>query len=276
MKRIVYVTLLAVALTGCSRKTKNPPPAPTEITSDTVVQVDSHNAQNSLDYIGMYKGKLPCADCAGIETSLQLSEGFSYILQRSYLGKNTKIEERKGTFKWNDAGNTILLDNLEGEPNQYLVGENSLTQLDLNGAKIGGKLAESYTLKKITETQAAKTDAPAKIKNDPLTGTKWKLVELNGKPVKSKSERDLMIEFRTTTEFAAYAGCNSIGGKFDYKDNKIKLYNVFSTRMACDPMDTENDLLKAFEITDNFVRNEKILQLRQGGTILAKFDVLAK
>src|SRR5690606_23263594 len=156
-------------------KAKNPPPAPTEITSDTVVVVDAHNARSSLDYLGMYKGKLPCADCAGIETSLQLSEGFTYSLIRTYLGKKDKIEEQKGTFSWNKAGNAIFLENLKDEPNQYFVGENTLTQLDLNGNKITGKLAESFVLRKIPEAQAAKTDAPENQKPDPLVGTKWKL-----------------------------------------------------------------------------------------------------
>ena len=273
MKKILLFALMVTAL-SCSRKAKNPPPAPTEITSDTIVTVTSDNAKNSLDYLGIYKGKLPCADCAEIETTLQLSEGFSYTLQRTYLGKQSKVEEKKGAFKWNEAGNAIILDNLENEPNQYFVGENSLTQLDLNGGRVTGKLASSYVLNKLSEAQAVKTDAPAKIKQDIFTGTKWRLVELNGRKVASKGERELGIEFRADHEFTAYAGCNSIGGKFEYNDSKIKLFNVFATRMACQEMQDETDLIKAFETTDNYVRNEKVLQLRIGGKILAKFDAI--
>ncbi|HEX8562893.1 MAG TPA: copper resistance protein NlpE N-terminal domain-containing protein [Flavobacterium sp.] len=271
MKKIVLLTVLAVTFSNCTRKAKDPLPAPTEVTSDTTVKLQT-GAQNSLNYLGMYKGKLPCADCAGIETSLQLSEGFSYTLTRKYLGKSTKVVETKGSFSWNDAGNAIVLENIKGEPNQYFVSENALTQLDLDGNKTTGKLAENYILRKVPEAQAAQTDAPVKEPSVTLAGTRWELAELNAKPVTSKSEREFSIDFRTKSEFGAYAGCNSIGGKYEYKGDKIKLFNIMSTRMACAEMDVETTLIAALESADNFVQNDKVLQLRKGGMILAKFD----
>ena len=42
-------------------------------TNAITTAIDStHNAQNSLDWNGTYKGVLPCADCAGIEKEITL------------------------------------------------------------------------------------------------------------------------------------------------------------------------------------------------------------
>lgn len=107
-----------------------------------------HNAVNSLDYMGIYLGVLPCADCQGIETKIELGSGNSYVKKIIYLGKNDQqVVETGGTFTWNDAGNIITL-NEEESPNQYFVGENVLFHLDIDGNRITGNLADKYELKK--------------------------------------------------------------------------------------------------------------------------------
>ena len=109
---------------------------------------DGHTALNSLDFLGIYKGILPCADCEGIETIIELGTGNSYSKKATYLGKeNQNVIESSGTFTWNDAGNTITLTN-EESPNQYFVGENVLFHLDLEGNRISGDLADKYQLVK--------------------------------------------------------------------------------------------------------------------------------
>jgi len=121
--------------------------------TDTVIDdemfedfIDHHTSQNSLDYLGIYSGILPCADCEGIEVTLELGPGDSYIRKSTYLGKDdNQVFESSGTFSWNEAGNTITL--LEEEaPNQYFVGENVLFHLDMEGNRITGDLADNYKL----------------------------------------------------------------------------------------------------------------------------------
>lgn len=276
MKKIILSLCLVSLVLGCSKnkEVKDPEPAPTEITSDTVLTPQSHTSKNSLDYLGLYKGKLPCADCAGIETSIELSEDFSYIMTMKYLGKSDKAIEQKGTYAWNKTGSAIVLDGGTKQPSQYFVGENTLTQLDANGTKVEGKLADSYILKKLTETQAAKTDASAvrpTIFN--ITGIHWKLSELNGKSVKSvKEDRDFYIEFRPDNNFSAFAGCNKMAGHYELGKDRIKFLRVMATMMACPDMKSEEQLKVALETSDNYVANEKVLQLRKGGNTLAKFD----
>lgn len=267
----VFLLAMCVLTVSCARKAKNPPPAPTEITSDTVVKMQT-GAQNSLNYIGMYSGKLPCADCAETEVSLQLSEGFSYTLTKKFLGKNSRTEEKRGRYSWNKAGNAIVLDNVTDGPNQYLVTENSLTQLYLNGEPIKGKLEKNYVLSKVPESKAAATDAPKPVAKVSLEKTKWKLVELGSKPVKDVNGKDVTIEFKDATSFSAYAGCNSIGGKYELSGDKIRFFNVMSTRMACKDMSVETGLVTTLESVNNFVHNGSVLQLRNGSRVFARFE----
>jgi uncharacterized lipoprotein NlpE involved in copper resistance len=121
--------------------------------TDTVIDdemfedfIDHHTSQNSLDYLGIYSGVLPCADCEGIEVILELGPGDSYIRKSTYLGKDdNQVFESSGTFAWNEAGNTITLSEEEA-PNQYFVGENVLFHLDMEGNRITGDLADNYKL----------------------------------------------------------------------------------------------------------------------------------
>lgn len=121
---------------------------------DTVVQqevhaVDGHNAKNALDYLGTYEGVVPCADCEGIKTRVQLLENDAFVMTTNYLGKaNAEDYKETGTFKWDDAGQVISLDNGVDVLCKFFVGENTLTQLDTEGEKIEGALADKYILKK--------------------------------------------------------------------------------------------------------------------------------
>ncbi|TMX42613.1 copper resistance protein NlpE [Vibrio rotiferianus] len=117
------------------------------ITTETFVD-SAHNAQNALDWNGTYTGKLPCADCASIDTTLTLNPDGSYTLVQIYKGKEDGEFKSEGQFTWNESGNTITLVD-EAAPNQYFVGENMLMKLDMNGEKATGELASFYNLSKM-------------------------------------------------------------------------------------------------------------------------------
>jgi copper homeostasis protein (lipoprotein) len=70
----------------------------------------------------------------------------SYVKQTSYLGKDGKVIEEKGFYTRNSEGNTITLNGIENAPNQYFVGVNKLIQLDMNGKRIAGNMADKYIL----------------------------------------------------------------------------------------------------------------------------------
>jgi copper homeostasis protein (lipoprotein) len=153
LKNLFLPILSGVLLTACGTKATTENAAngvdSTAMTADTLVADNAHTAQNALDWNGMYKGVVPCADCEGIETVLVLNTDNTYLLRTTYLGKGDAAPvERTGTLTWNAAGNTVILAGIENAPNQYFVGENALTQLDMTGNKITGQLAEKYILAK--------------------------------------------------------------------------------------------------------------------------------
>ena len=141
MKRLILV-LLSLMVLGCvQKKQQTDPEAPQSIPN-------GHTSQNSLDWNGTYSGVLPCASCEGIETSLTLNEDDSYSLRMTYLGEDALNRyDAEGSFSWNEAGNTITLENEEA-PNQYFVGENYIAKLDSNGHRVTGDLANRYILQK--------------------------------------------------------------------------------------------------------------------------------
>jgi copper homeostasis protein (lipoprotein) len=114
---------------------------------DSVAFLKEHNARNSLDYAGTYQGVLPCADCEGIAIELKISYDGEFHKTMQYRGKDADIFEFTGEYKWNEAGNTIILEGLE-LPNQYFVTEERLIHLDSDGQRITGHLADHYVLTK--------------------------------------------------------------------------------------------------------------------------------
>ena len=140
---------LCLILVGCSDQKK-----PSSNAEQEQTPPDIHTSQNSLDWEGTYTGTQPCASCEGIETALQIHYDLSYELTIIYLGEDEpNTFETEGTFSWNEAGNTITLEN-EEVPNQYFVGENYLSKLDMDGNRVTGDLAEHYILsKKQPETE---------------------------------------------------------------------------------------------------------------------------
>lgn len=149
MKKLFIVAIAATfALVSCGNKEKQAQnDATTEGTTTVVEQnADSHNAKNSLDYKGTYTGRIPSASGEGILVAITLSDS-TYVKKMEYVNKKNSTSEEKGTYTWNSAGNTITLQGSE-KPNQYFVGENTLSQLDMDGNTITGDLADMYILKK--------------------------------------------------------------------------------------------------------------------------------
>ncbi|SMG46224.1 copper resistance protein NlpE [Sphingobacterium psychroaquaticum] len=152
MKKLIYFALTAVAFSACNNPSQQKVETTESIssvdtTTSSTTAVDTvHTSQNSLDWAGTYEATIPCADCPGIKTSLQLNNDGTFVLQSEYLERKNKFEE-KGNFAWINHGSTIQLQGKENKT-QYKVGENKLIQLDMEGKEITGEHADLYTLHK--------------------------------------------------------------------------------------------------------------------------------
>ncbi|MCD7969157.1 MAG: copper resistance protein NlpE [Alistipes sp.] len=101
---------------------------------------------------GTYRGIIPCADCDGIEVTLTLTDLNTYSLKTRHIVSNESLGDihsaYSGRFDWNHNTGLITLLDAGMQPDKYLCTGDGLVQLDLNGNRIAGPLADRYILKK--------------------------------------------------------------------------------------------------------------------------------
>ena len=100
---------------------------------------DSHNARNSLDYTGEYKGTLQLERAGDVNVELILTDS---TFQQT-VTSDAIYQLGRGKYEWNEAGNIITLVD-SSVPNEYFVGENTLFPAD----SLGNRIASEYVLKK--------------------------------------------------------------------------------------------------------------------------------
>ena len=229
-----------------------------------VIGDTTHTSKTSLDWDGVYRGILPCADCEGIETTITLSKDAHYTLATKYLGKSDSVYEISGKFSWGEQGNMIRLSGGSSNPPTYFVGENTLTQLDQDGKRITGELAGKYILRK----------SP-----DDIVEKYWKLTELRGKPVQvdsSYNKEPHIIFKQQENRIIGHGGCNSISGSYELKEgNRIIISNVIATRMSCANISIELEFLNVLAMADNYNLNGDVLVLNKARMApLARFKAV--
>lgn len=223
------------------------------------------NPQQSIAWEGIYRGVLPCADCEGIQRTINLNKDLSYRQHIKHVGKEGEATEYTGKFSWNSQGNTITLDEPNGQQSSYLVSADVLTALDKNGHKITGNLAGRYILSK--ERYA-------------ILEQYWLLTELNGKAIKvdNSFRKEPFIIFKDdNNKYSGNGGCNYISGTYQLSDvNHISLSEGISTMMACPASEVESQFLKALQTADNYNINGDMLVLNKARMApLAKFKSVA-
>ena len=228
----------------------------------TVPQTDGQgiqNAANSLDWHGTYTGVLPCADCEGISTTLTLNADETYHLIRVYMGREDGEFHHRGTFSWNDEGNTVRLNDYDSGPGLYFVAENRLIHLDADGNRITGDLAGRYILQK----EPADTGIP-------LKGTRWVLDEIMGQPVVQRGEEERAPWFILSADenrIHGFGGCNTFIGTYELQEGgRISFSQIGATKMACPNLDVdyESMVFEVLEQADSYSQRGDMLLLTRG------------
>jgi copper homeostasis protein (lipoprotein) len=265
--QIAIVTLIVAAfsLSGCFSK------AATPMANQTTTQ---HTSKNSLDWYGSYAGVIPCADCAGIETWITLNKDLSYRLRTRYLGKDDRVFERQGTFVWEENGNVIYLKDLSEGPNRYHVGENLLFQLDKQGKRITGDLAEKYILRKVADSNAGAL-------HKPFLPSQWGLTELMGKRVDQEPGIDPLPGMKFEREGGrvyGFSGCNQFTGAFEVMAGaRIRFSKMAMTKKACPDMNVEMDFMRVLETADSYhVDDQELILYRARMAPLARFRAVTE
>ena len=136
---ILSISMLAACGSGSDQIAANDSAFKTEVPKAFVINAEE------------YTGSLPCADCEGIDVSLQLNKhDSSYIMTSVYKG--SRVDSSNNTFKdtgtWNIHGvDTLYL--LHGSNSvKYIKTDTALIQLDGSGNRISGPLADKFILHK--------------------------------------------------------------------------------------------------------------------------------
>lgn len=265
-KKFLFIALaFGIAFTSC--KTAKQTTKPVDQKPTNIVIGD--NSQTSVDWAGVYQGTLPCADCEGILTTLTLNPDLTFKRATTYQGKTMTPRIETGKFTWDKGGSTISLQNADkANPHRYLVGENHLKQLDMEGKVITGDLADFYVLHKELSTYIDRE----------LVGKKWKLVEMNGRPVANTAgEPDYFIQLdNKENRIYGFAGCNNFFGNYELNEGlRVKFSQIGSTMMACPDMNTEKELFQILETVDNYTVRNNILELNKARMMpMARFELV--
>ena len=105
--------------------------------------------------------------------------------------------------------------------------------------------------------------------NEPIVEKYWKLKTLEGKDVKMSDNQEREIFFTLKSQdnrVTGFAGCNTIGGEYTLeKGNRIRFTNMLTTLKACPDVDfNESELMKVFELADNYTIVNDVLSLNVG------------
>jgi len=259
MKNIhILIPVILLGLFACKAQSEN----------QTLERPDMHNSQLALDWSGVYLGQLPCADCEGILTEVQLFEDQRFTHHAVYLGKSKEVYSTSGNFKWNENGNSIVLFNTANTSiAAYHVGENKLFLLDQDGKRIEGELAGLYTLEKIS--------------HDTLSNTFFKADKIDGLDVSFIENQNEIVYIQMDTitmKIYGHAGCNTFRGGFKLEgNNEIQFSPMATTMMACneDIMTKEQGFLSIFERTTKYsIKNDSLIYYDDNNNEVALFTGL--
>ncbi|MDA3941942.1 MAG: copper resistance protein NlpE N-terminal domain-containing protein [Bacteroidetes bacterium] len=101
--------------------------------------------EQSVPLTETYSGVIPCADCDGIQFTLNLSGDFTYKSSMQYIGKSADAFVSAGTYKIQDG--IIALQDVSAGMKYFKKQQNNLLLLDMERKEISGALAPMYVLK---------------------------------------------------------------------------------------------------------------------------------
>ena len=131
----------------CSKKeeAKTETPQAVEADSAQAQPEEAAKAEAPKKHVGEFSGKLPCADCPGIETKLTLNEDGSFLLDETYLEKKDGQFNAKGSYEVSADGAFVTLKE-EGndKPRVFLVEEDAAYLVE----KVGDAKKPEYKLAK--------------------------------------------------------------------------------------------------------------------------------
>ena len=146
-KMILPVLLTGLFAVSCSKKEEAKAETPQAVEADSAQAQPKETAKVEAPkkHVGEFSGKVPCADCPGIETKLTLNEDGSFLLDETYLEKKDGQFNAKGSYEVSADGAFVTLKE-EGndKPKVFLVEEDAAYLVE----KVGDAKKPEYKLAK--------------------------------------------------------------------------------------------------------------------------------
>lgn len=117
--------------------------------------------------------------------------------------------------------------------------------------------------------KSKETPAPELSNTTQIVNTTWELTKLGGQTIDQNNVEGRKIQFSLNSSekrASGYSGCNQFNGLYTLEEgNRIKFSQMASTKRAClDAKINETEVLKVFELTDNYTINGNTLNLNVG------------
>ena len=259
-----------------------------------------------------FAGVLPCADCAGTESTLALQSDGSYHLRRTYLGKGDAQMAQSGRWTTDQNGKRLALHGSGKSACAYfrVQPDGSLHALDTQGRPYPSRA--NLSLRRMAQLDPAIKTAPlpssTRAKPETLTAqtaeslerpgsgstahtpadqpvarlqdTYWKLVALQGQPASMLpgQEREVRITLGSENrQVQGFTGCNSVSGHYTLEQEAaLKFDALASTRKMCAPAPNalEREVLGVLSATTSYRIHGEQLMLLGGGRVLARFEAV--
>ncbi|WP_289023984.1 META domain-containing protein [uncultured Salegentibacter sp.] len=100
-----------------------------------------------------------------------------------------------------------------------------------------------------------------------ITKEKWILTELEGQEITGNKDNHIYFTLNANeNRIQGFSGCNTFMGEYNLNENnRIRFSKLASTRMACfDTPVAESEVLKVFELADNYTIKDNLLMLNIG------------
>lgn len=162
-KLLALACLATLAVAGCK---PHPPAEPAQMPADSAAQTPAVTAAapmadqpkpalfDAKAFAGTFSGTLPCADCPGIDTTLELKADGSYQLNEIHHGQKNDAQAFDGTWTAEANDQHVRLDpNSKREDDRLyeIVSNEEIRMLGKDGQPAADTL--NHSLKRIAATQ---------------------------------------------------------------------------------------------------------------------------
>lgn len=132
MKKVFFVAIWAsvgMVISGCSSKVTQNELIVKEYSKE---EFTPRGPMFWIEPSGLYKGAIPCSDCAGIEVTLDFKKNYTVEKTMRYIKKGGQTKKMKGTWVV-QAGNIVQIEYSASVPKEFYKAQAGAHLIALNG-----------------------------------------------------------------------------------------------------------------------------------------------